>query len=70
MESLPCTQHFTATEQTMQNPASLALDHATRHDSKPAPVAAPLQAPIELELHQLKAVSGGDGSISTPVKGW
>ena len=54
----------------MQNQASLALDHNSRHDSKLAPVAAPLQAPIELELHQLKAVSGGDGSISTPVKGW
>lgn len=58
-------KHFTnATEQTMQNQATqtLVLDQAARQDAP--------QQPIELDLQQLKAVSGGDGSVSTPVKGW
>jgi len=48
----------------MQNQATqtLVLDQAARQDAP--------QQPIELDLQQLKAVSGGDGSVSTPVKGW
>ncbi|TDP72469.1 hypothetical protein [Roseateles toxinivorans] len=45
--------------QTAQSPT---LDQAALQDAQ--------QQPIELDLQQLKAVSGGDGSVSTPVKGW
>lgn len=44
--------------QTAQSPT---LDQTALQDA---------QQPIELDLQQLQAVSGGDGSVSTPVKGW
>ncbi len=60
-------KHFTnATEQTMQNQAT--LDQAARQDVKPGQTAP--QQPVELDLQQLKAVSGGNGAGSSPVKGW
>ncbi len=52
----------------MQNQAtqSHTLDQAAHQDVKPAQTT----QPIELDLQQLKAVSGGEGATSSPVKGW
>nr|WP_316642165.1 hypothetical protein [uncultured Roseateles sp.] len=52
----------------MQNQATQTqtLDQAARQDVKPGQTT----QPIELDLQQLKAVSGGTGETSSPVKGW